>query len=218
MVCKRNTGTDFLGAFAKLRKATISFMSVRPSAWNSVHIRWIFTKFGIWALFEILSRKFRCHHNLTIITGFLHEALYTFMIISRSIILRMRNISYKLVEKMKTHIVCSITFFFRKSCLLWHNVGICGTAKQATNDNTTWLCMLDNWKPETHTQNMQHLSFFHGNTGYVNAPHYYVICILPVLAWRTSICTCLYPSTSITHSHFIHLPQTLCNCNIWQRR
>jgi hypothetical protein len=42
----------------------------------------------------------------------------------------------KVVEKTKTHILCSITFF-RKSCRLWDNVEKCGTARQATDDNIT---------------------------------------------------------------------------------
>ena len=51
----------FLAAFAKFRKATISFvMSVRPSAWNnSAHTGGIFMKFDIWAFLETLSRKFK---------------------------------------------------------------------------------------------------------------------------------------------------------------
>ena len=64
---------NILGAFTKLRKATISFvmsaclfvclslyLSVRPSAWNnSVPTGRIFMKFDIWASFETLSRKFQ---------------------------------------------------------------------------------------------------------------------------------------------------------------
>ena len=51
----------FLGAFAKLRKATVSFvMSVRLSAWNnSVPIGRIFMKFVIGVFLEKLSRKFK---------------------------------------------------------------------------------------------------------------------------------------------------------------
>jgi len=51
----------FLFAFAKLRKATISFvMSFRLSAWNkSAPTRRIFMKFGIWVFFENKSRKFK---------------------------------------------------------------------------------------------------------------------------------------------------------------
>ena len=39
-----------------------------------------------------------------------------------------------MAEKIET-ILCSITFFFRKSCLLWENVEILGTAEEATDEN-----------------------------------------------------------------------------------
>ena len=51
----------------------------------------------------------------------------------------------KIVEKIKTHILCSVTFFPRKSWRLWENVENCDTATQATDDNTAHaLCMLYN--------------------------------------------------------------------------
>jgi len=56
------------------------------------------------------------------ITGTLHEDQYTLLIISRSILLRMRHVSDKIVKKIKTHVLCSVTFFFRKSCRLLDNV------------------------------------------------------------------------------------------------
>ena len=43
-----------------------------------------------------------------------------FMIISWWIILKTRNVSDKIVEKLKTHISCSITLL-RKSCCFWQN-------------------------------------------------------------------------------------------------
>jgi hypothetical protein len=46
---------------------------------------------------------------MTRISGTLHEDGYTCMIISRSFLLRMRNISDKFVEKIKTHILCATT-------------------------------------------------------------------------------------------------------------
>jgi thiamine phosphate synthase YjbQ (UPF0047 family) len=50
----------FVGAFAKLRKATINFMSVRLSAWNnSAPTKPIFMKIYISLSFENLSRKFK---------------------------------------------------------------------------------------------------------------------------------------------------------------
>jgi hypothetical protein len=64
-------------------------------------------------------------------TGTLHEAQYTFMIVCHWI-LRMRNVSDKIVDKIKTHILCSITFW--KSCHLWDNVEKYGWAGQATDE------------------------------------------------------------------------------------
>ena len=50
----------------------------------------------------------------------------------------------KAVEEIKTHILCSVTFFFRKSCRLWENVGKYCRAGQATDDNMAHAhCMLD---------------------------------------------------------------------------
>jgi hypothetical protein len=83
--------------FTKLWKPTVSIvMSVRPSAWkNSSPTVRIFMKFGTWIFFENLQRKFKLHCNLTTITGTLHEDRYTFLIISRWILTRMRNVSDK---------------------------------------------------------------------------------------------------------------------------
>ena len=57
------------------------------------------------------SRKFKFHQNLTIITGTLHEDRCTFVIISRSFLLRMRNVSDKSCRKnQNTHFVFSNYF------------------------------------------------------------------------------------------------------------
>jgi hypothetical protein len=89
----------FLGAFANLRKATISFvmsvcLSISASVWNnSAPTSRIFVKFNIWVFFENISRKFKFYCNLTRITGTLHDDLCTFMIISPWILIRIRNVS-----------------------------------------------------------------------------------------------------------------------------
>ena len=50
----------------------------------------------------------------------------------------------KAVQKIKTHILCSVTFS-RKSCRLWDNVEKYCRAGQATGDNMAHaLCMLYN--------------------------------------------------------------------------
>ena len=62
--------------------------------------------------FENLSRKFKFHYNLTRITATAHVNRYTFMIISRSIVLRMRNISDKICrENQNTHFKFNVFFF-----------------------------------------------------------------------------------------------------------
>jgi len=55
------------------------------------------------------------------ITTTLHEDLCTFMIRSSWILLRMRNISDKVSDKITTHILCSITFpGYRVFCeMMW---------------------------------------------------------------------------------------------------
>ena len=62
----------------------------------------------------------------------------TFVIISRWIILRMRNISDKFRHKLKTRILCYVTVLLN-SCQLWDIVEKCCRAGQWTVDNIIWL-------------------------------------------------------------------------------
>jgi hypothetical protein len=78
-------------------------------------------KFDIREFFENLSRKSKFHSNLTRITGMLHEDKYKFLIISRSVVLRMRNASdISCTETQNTQF--TFNFFFRKSYRLRDNV------------------------------------------------------------------------------------------------
>jgi len=43
--------------------------------------------------------------------GSLHENQFTFLMISRSVLPSMRNVSDKVVEKIKTHILSAVIFF-----------------------------------------------------------------------------------------------------------
>jgi len=126
--CKRILNFPLLGELEKLWKATIDFvisvhpsvrLSVRPSPWNSLApMGRIFFKFYIWVFFEILSRKFKFHSNRTRITGTLREDQYTFLIISRPLFLEWEMFQTKVVEKIKTHILCTVTLS-RKSFRFW---------------------------------------------------------------------------------------------------
>jgi len=83
-----------LGAFAKLRKETFSFvMSVSPSVQNNwAPTGWIFMKLYIWVFLKNVWRKFP--YDLTRIMGTSQECICTFMI-SHSVLLRMRSVSEK---------------------------------------------------------------------------------------------------------------------------
>ena len=85
-----------LGAFAKSRKATVSFcLSVRPHGTNRLALGEILITFYIGGFFETLSRELKFYSNVTWISGTLHEDLCALMMISRGILLRTRNVSYE---------------------------------------------------------------------------------------------------------------------------
>jgi len=73
-------------------------------------------------MFRISVRKFTYHEYMTRITGTWHEDLCTFIIISRWILLRMRNILCRChgEDQNRHFIFCNL--FCRKSCRLWDNV------------------------------------------------------------------------------------------------
>jgi hypothetical protein len=72
----------------------------------------------------------------------LHEDVFTFMTISRLILPRIRNVSNKVVQKIKTRISCSVTFS-RKSRRLGDNVEKYGGARETADGNIAARCMLD---------------------------------------------------------------------------
>jgi hypothetical protein len=97
-------------------------------------------------------------------------------------VLKWEMFKTRVIEKIKTFIVSSITFS-RKSCRLWDNVEKYGTARQATDDNIIRRMRFACWiskATDTHSECVI-LLLFHGNNGYANAPQCYVIRKLPVL-------------------------------------
>jgi hypothetical protein len=88
----------------------------------------------------------------------------------------------KFVEKIKTHILYSITCSL-KSCCLWDNMEKYGRAGQAIGDNAIQRTRFACWiikVTDTHWECVI-LIAFHGNNGYTNAPQCCVILTLPVL-------------------------------------
>ena len=95
---RRDIAPLFSGAFTKFQKASIIF---DMSVCLSVHMKQLgshrlhFDEIWYSSTFESLSRQFKSHLNLTRKTGTLYEDQYTFLIISHSVLLRMRNVSEK---------------------------------------------------------------------------------------------------------------------------
>jgi hypothetical protein len=128
-----------------LWKAAISMSSVCLSV--SLHgTTWLPLDGFSWNFilhYFLISLKIQVSLNLTWITGTLHEDVWTFVIKSCWILPIMRNISDKVVENIKTHILCSVTLF--QKCHLWDNVEKCCTARQTTDDNIIWSMSCACW-------------------------------------------------------------------------
>jgi hypothetical protein len=134
---------SILGAFAKLRNVTISFvmsvcLSLCLSRCLSVRIEQLDfhrTECHEMLTFEIfsknLSRKVKFHYNLTRIMDTLHEDLCTFL---AGFFLEC-EIFQTFVENIKTHILRSINFFPKIVPFFLDNVEKIGRARQAQGDN-----------------------------------------------------------------------------------
>ena len=90
---------------------------------------------------------------MTRITGTLLKDQYPFSIIPHSGLLKNGNFLDKIVEKIKTHILCSVTFFFNRDAyeIMWKNIVERGRLKM-----TIWGYALHAGylRLQTHTRNM----------------------------------------------------------------
>jgi hypothetical protein len=89
--------------------------------------------------------------NRTRITRTLYEDQYTFLIISPSVLLRMRNVSDKIFRE-NHNIYFIVSNVFHKVVLLWDNVEKCGGTRQATDDKIIQHMRISCWITKaTHT-------------------------------------------------------------------
>jgi len=157
--------TKFLGAFAKLRKATICFvMCVHPFACNnSVPTGRIFMEFDIWGFsVEKIQVSLKSDKNKEYFTW---RPMYILHIYFAHFYLEWETFRTEVVENIKTHILCSVTIF-RKSCRLWNNVEKYW-ARQATYDNMAHAhCMLDSryLRLQIHTLRLYNIRCFSTTT------------------------------------------------------
>ena len=93
------------------------------------------------------SRKSVLENSSFIKIWHLFEDQYTFLIIFRSFLLRMENVSDKSCRENQNTILCSVAFFSpRKSCRLRDNMEKYCRAGQASDDNMAHAhCVLDTY-------------------------------------------------------------------------
>ena len=82
-------------------------------------------KFDILIFFENLSSKFQFHNNLTRITGTLQADQCTFVIISDSFLLRMRNVSDEICrQNQNSHFIFNSIYSESHAVheIIWKNI------------------------------------------------------------------------------------------------
>ena len=134
-----------LGVFAKLRKTTIS-LSARPYVFRIKQLGSYSTELNL-GIFRKSVEEIQVSLNLTIITGTLHEDQYTFLIISRLILLRKRNVTDKVVEKYKKNTFLLNKFFFFENCAVYETEW----KKMEQSDRpqmTIWCMCIACWVPK----------------------------------------------------------------------
>jgi hypothetical protein len=122
-------------------------MPVRPSVRMQQHCcHWMdFHEVWYWSIFSKVCREIKVSLKLDKNNGYFTWWSYIFLIISRSIFPRMRNVSDKSCrESRNTRFMFSPPPPPPKSCRLWVYVETYCRAGEATNDNTARAhCMLD---------------------------------------------------------------------------
>ena len=113
------------------------------------------------------------------------------MIISGSVLLRMRNVSDKIIEKIKTHILCLVTvlFFFENLTIyeiMWENILQGGGGRPQMS---VWRMRVACWITKG-TQNMYYFVLFHCNRRCKNAPQCYFTRTLLLLLIITRVISC----------------------------
>jgi hypothetical protein len=139
---------SFQAGFQKWEKRLLA--SSCPSSAPTGRI-WI--KLDVWVSLENLSRKFKFRSNLVRITGTLHEDRYTFLITSRSVLLRIRNASDESCRENQ-NILWSVPFFSEKTSLYeitWKNL------EPGRPQMTVWRMRIACWIPKATNTHSEHV-------------------------------------------------------------
>jgi hypothetical protein len=112
------------------------------------------------------------------ITDTLYEDQYTLLIISHSVILIMKTVSYKVVEHITAPIIYSVKLFFEYLAvyeMMWQN-----TVQPNRPQYSTIALHAGYLRLQTHWEYLL-FTAFHGNSGYTNTTQCNVVRTLPVL-------------------------------------
>jgi hypothetical protein len=116
---------------------------------------------------------------MTRITRTLHEDIHICMIISRSVLPRMRNFLDKIVEEIKTHIL-QLFFFHSRAVhqIMWKNI-----VEADRPQMTIWRMRIACWIPKATNTRSEYviLIAFNCSSGCTNAPQCYAIRTLPLM-------------------------------------
>jgi len=98
--------------------------------------------------------------------GTLHEDQYTFLIISHSVLLRMRNVSNTVVQNIKSLILCPVNFYFENRALyeiLRKNIVQPDRSQKTIRRTASWI-------PKATNVHLEYIMLiaFHCNNGYTN--------------------------------------------------
>jgi hypothetical protein len=123
----------------------------------------------------------------------------------------MRNLSEKAVQKIQTHILCSVTIFFSKNravCKIkWKNVVQSGNQKWQYGARALHAGYL---RLQTHTHTMQYLLLFHYNSGCTNAPQCYVTVQWAFGKWSWGFIATGNEAASLADWHQVHSDAVQC--------
>ena len=149
----------FLGPLAKVRKVTIGFVvsvcpCVRPSVRPCGTTRLLLDRFSWNLILEHFSKIYREHSSLIKIGQkwkLQMNIIMHFWLYLAQFFLEWKMFQSEVVEKIWTHILCSITFFFfRSSCFSWANVEEYCRARQATDNSMAHVHCIMNTKSYKH--------------------------------------------------------------------
>jgi len=108
-------------------------------------------------IFRKYVQKFKLHSKRTRITGTLHEDHYTFLIISRLFLLRIRKVSDKPCrDNHSTHFTFNSFFFQNRAVydIMWQNIVEPGRPQM-----TIWRTFITCWTPRTTDSHSEYVIF-----------------------------------------------------------